>query len=60
MSSTKRRYSSLQTDTGADEEHHPEPLPEIAGTLVRLGTDTTRCAVVASALRSNPPNSGTS
>lgn len=48
----KVRYTSLQADTGAAEEDHPEPLPEIGGTpVVACGLHSQMaCVAVAFAL----------
>ncbi len=44
----KVRYTSLQADTGAAEEDHPEPLPEIGGTpVVACGLHSQMACVAA-------------
>jgi hypothetical protein len=51
----KLRYTSLQADTGAAEEDHPEPLPEIGGTPVVACGLHSQMACVAAAFAATAP-----
>ena len=47
----KLRYTSLQTDTGAAEEHHPDLGPDLGGMPVVACTVHSQVAVVAAVIR---------
>jgi hypothetical protein len=47
----KLRYTSLQTDTGAAEEHHPDLGPDLGGMPVVACTVHSQVAVVAAVVR---------